>query len=286
MNIYLDTNCWNDLYDQNVDAQNFKRRLASRGSSLVLGIHILYEVGKSSDEARRARLFTYLKHFVEPPSICALDNMQILQTETAALASGESVDPFLNKMHKMSLIQELESLSKGELSKEATYFIGERINFAKNTRLNQAQHLQNRGDIKDKLKAVSPEALEHWLLRESMGPAGAALLARQLERVFPELSENATIERALALLTPPARRFARGVVRADLYYNWRCATRGSNPKDLIEDMYHVLNSVYCDFYATGDIRQEEYARLLLTSNTKVVVRPKSAPIEQWIEELI
>jgi hypothetical protein len=113
-----------------------------------------------------------------------------------------------------------------------------------------------------------------------MGLAGAALLSRQLERLFPELPEKAAIERALALLTPPARRFARGVVRADLYYNWRCATLGLNPKDLIDDMYHVLNAVYCNVYATGDIRQEEYARLSLTSNTRVIVHPNSAPIEQ------
>jgi hypothetical protein len=287
MNIYLDTNCWNDLCDQNVDSQNFQKRLASRGVSLVLGVHILYEVSKSSDETRRKRLFTYLREFVEPPSLCVLDNMHILHTEAEALAGRPFViDPFLPKVSRTSLVRELESLSNGEHSNEANVFIGERINFASKTRFGQAQHLQNRADIKDKLMAISPEALEPWLRKESMGLTGAALLAGHLERLFPGISEKAAIERALGLLAPPAKRFARGVVRADLYYNWRRATRGSNPKDLIDDIYHVLNAVYCDIYATGNIKQEEYARLLLTSNTKVVVRPNSVPVEQWIEKFI
>jgi len=76
------------------------------------------------------------------------------------------------------------------------------------------------------------------------------------------------------------------VIRSDLYYNWRCAHRESVPKDLIDDMYHVLNSVYCDIYTTAEKGQAEYAHLLLTSNTKVAIYADASPVDRWIESLV
>ena len=45
------------------------------------------------------------------------------------------------------------------------------------------------------------------------------------------------------LTASPACHLSRALVRADLYYNWRCANRGSNPKDLFDDTYDVLNAI-------------------------------------------
>ena len=104
--------------------------------------------------------------------------------------------------------------------------------------------------------------------------------------MFYGLPTAKAVEQAKCLLNVPAKRFARGVVRADLYYNWRCAKRDSVPKDLIDDMYHVLNAVYCDVYATAEKGQAEYAHLLLTSNTKVAVYTGAMPVDQWIESLV
>jgi hypothetical protein len=67
-----------------------------------------------------------------------------------------------------------------------------------------------------------------------------------------------------------------------LYYNWRCANRGSNPKDLFDDMYHVLNAIYCDVYATKERGHAEYAGLLLTTNTKVAIYDGRTPVGGWI----
>jgi hypothetical protein len=88
-----------------------------------------------------------------------------------------------------------------------------------------------------------------------------------------------------ALLANPRFRFSRGVVRADLYYNWRCANRGSNPPDLIDDMFHVLNATYCDVYATKDKKQLEYAGLMLTADTRVEIYT-SGPVDQWLLGLV
>jgi hypothetical protein len=78
---------------------------------------------------------------------------------------------------------------------------------------------------------------------------------------------------------------SKALVRADLYYSWRCANRGSNPRDLFDDMYHVLNGIYCDVYATKEPGHARYAGLLLTRNTKIAIYDGQAPLGQWIEAL-
>jgi hypothetical protein len=69
-------------------------------------------------------------------------------------------------------------------------------------------------------------------------------------------------------------------------YNWRCANRGSVPKDLIDDMYHVLNAVYCDVYASAEAGQAEYAHLLLTPATRVAIYDKLLPVDEWMVNLV
>jgi hypothetical protein len=76
----------------------------------------------------------------------------------------------------------------------------------------------------------------------------------------------------------------RGVVRADLYYNWRCAHRDSNRPDLIDDMFHVLNATYCDVYVSKEKNQLEYAGLLPSRATRVEIYDGS-PVDKWLEKL-
>jgi len=54
---------------------------------------------------------------------------------------------------------------------------------------------------------------------------------------------------------------------------------------MLDDMYHVLNSVYCAVYATTEEKQEQYARFLLTADTKVAVYDRKTPADRWIESL-
>jgi hypothetical protein len=69
-------------------------------------------------------------------------------------------------------------------------------------------------------------------------------------RVWLWLYESALTDAALStaqgLLQHQASRTAKGLVLADLYSNWRCAHQNSNPKDLVDDMYRVLNATHCD----------------------------------------
>jgi hypothetical protein len=100
-----------------------------------------------------------------------------------------------------------------------------------------------------------------------------------------EISSVDAAEWALGLLESPMCLLSKALVRADLYYSWRCANRGSNPRDLFDDMYHVLNGIYCDVYATKEPGHARYAGLLLTRNTKIAIYDGQAPLGQWIEAL-
>jgi hypothetical protein len=213
-------------------------------------------------------------------------NTELLAAEMTALQSGTSTVALFLRVEDYPLLRrEVDKLANGVFDERAAKFIKERGDFASNTRSGQLHHLKNRTDIKKKLKNVPAEKLEHWLQTETMTRTGVAILASHILRQFPEAPPIEAAEYASALLASQASRMARGLVRADLYYNWRCANRDSNPRDLIDDMYHVLNSVHCDIYATEERRQAEYAGLLLTDNTKVAIFNGETPVDQWLEAL-
>jgi hypothetical protein len=87
---------------------------------------------------------------------------------------------------------------------------------------------------------------------------------------------------AKPLIDSPACRLASGLVRADLYHSWRACYRGSLPKDLYHDMYHVLQAIHCDAYATKEGGQQDYTALLLTRNTRVAIYDKQTPVDEWL----
>lgn len=60
-----------------------------------------------------------------------------------------------------------------------------------------------------------------------------------------------------------------------LFSNWRCANTDSVPRDLVDDMYHVLNASYCSIYATADANQMKYASLLPSGHDEGCVLRRS-----------
>jgi hypothetical protein len=291
-NIYLDTNLWNALCDHTVDPRELSESLAASNASLVLGLHIFYELAKtfrtSTREAleRGRHLFSYLKEFVDSGIPCAKENDELLAAEMTALQSrAPTVDAFYCAQDRALLSQGVEKLANGGFDEKAAKFVEDQHAFARKIRLSQIQHLESRADAKQYLKNVSPDKLDQWLQAEASSPAGSENLKHHILRRFPEATEIEAIEYASALLVSPASRMARGLVRASFYYEWRCAYRDSVPKDLFDDTYHVLNSVHCDVYATEEKRQAEYAGFLLTANTTVAIYDGQIPIDRWLRSL-
>lgn len=293
MKIYLDTNLWNALCDHKVAPQKLMASLAARNANLVLSLQTFYELAKtfrsSTEKAmgRGRQLFSYFSNFVDANTPCAKENMELLVAEMQALKSQtSSVDAFLKVEDYALLSQHVAKLANGEFDERAAKFIEDQTEFASNTRAGQVRHLGMRADTKQELKKVAPERLEQWLQTQTCSPVGVAILTGHIMRQFPEAPEVEAIEYASVLLVASASRMARGLVRADLYYNWRCANRDSNPKDLIDDVKHVLNSIYCDVYATGEVKQAEYAGLLLTADTRVAIYDGETPVDRWLEGLV
>jgi hypothetical protein len=211
--------------------------------------------------------------------------MELLAVEMWAVKLGIPVtDSFLSQADRMLIRAEAESLANGGFDERTDNFLDALEEFALGTRSGQADFLNRRDDLKTRLRAIPAENLERWLELQVATPACIGLLARHILRRFSDIPTSEAEEYASALLAQPSKNFSRGVIRSDLYYNWRCANRGSVPKDLIDDMYHILNAVYCDVYATKEKGQAEYAPFILPPKTKVAIY-SGGPVDNWIEGL-
>jgi len=291
--IYLDTNIWNRLIDHGVSPPRLTEDLASKDANLALSGQTVYELSRTflslvPNALVRARdLFRYLKQFVDLEIPCCHDNMEQLHGEVSALNTGASeVIAFYGPKEYALLRSEVEKLSQGICDTRAEQFIAGRKQFSESTRSGQKNHLQSKQHVRDQLKAISEDRLRAWLAKEILTDSGTAILASHLLRMYTSLPEKTAILNAAALLRVPPSRVAKGIVRADLYFNWRCANRDSIPKDLADDLYHVLNSSYCAIYATAEPRQAKYASLILSEQTRVAIYDEQAPVDAWLRELV
>jgi hypothetical protein len=162
-------------------------------------------------------------------------------------------------------------------------FLADRTQFSKDTRSGQVDHFALRPEMKQTLKTISSSDFPQWLRKETASNQGTMILQSHLVRQGVNGFSNDAIRNLLSSLVA---KCCRGVVYADLYYNWRCANRDSNPKDLIDDMLHVLQSSYCDIYATGEAGQKEYAEHLLANETRVAIHDGKTPVDQWLISLV
>jgi hypothetical protein len=279
MTIYLDTNIWNALCDQAVDPSRLGATLVARKAKLVLSYHTAYELLKtfrgSSAQARLrgAQLFSYLgAHLVGDHITCAHELLELLGFEMAAVVGRiPAPDPFVSKPGLTEMISEVRRLAGGDFSAQADAFVNERLRLSSAARSGQRSHTEARPDMRDKLRDISTDKLAAWLMDSTATatPTALSLLSDKIRYRFSEATLADSLSYARVLLESQTFRTAKALVRADLYFNWRCAHRGSIPKDLYDDMYHVMAAIYCDAYVTKEPAQAEYAHLLLTQTTSV-----------------
>jgi hypothetical protein len=289
--IYLDTNLWNLLCDQSVAASKLLASLYSKHCSLVLSYQVVFELAKCFPGLRKgvpergAALFAYMREFVHRNIPCVTELLEVLSEEMWALKLDRPVNPFLPPEGYTALGSNVDLLAGGKFDERAAAFVEERTALALRTRVGPIVQLGLRPDVKQRLSDIPDSEVGEWLRSETFTDRGASLLAGHVRRQFCEASPEDAREWALGLLASPICRLSRALVRADLYYNWRCAKRGSNPSDLFDDMYHVLNAVYCDVYATRERRHAQYAGLLLAGDTRVAIYEAGTPVGDWIVSL-
>lgn len=283
--IYLDTNLWNRLLDLNVDPSALLSRLERCDSSLALSGQSVYELAMTfqNSEERGIKIFRYLKAYVDAGIVGAYDNLDLLRAEVQALyAHADSVIAYYNPADYDALKVEVAKLADGIVDQRAQSFLSKRKELAKAGRQEPKTHLEQRPDMKARLLAVPENGLVAWLDEQVSGEVGTALLIGHLNNVYESASADAAKSTAQGLLQHPASRTAKALVRADLYLHWRCARRGSNPRDLPDDVYHVLNATYCDVYATADSGQKEYVALLLSRWTRPAIFDGSTSLADWL----
>jgi hypothetical protein len=286
MYIYLDTMLWNRLCDEEVDPSRLNASLAAERAKLVLSPHTGFELAKTFVNApeRAKKLFSYLMKFVMANIPCTKEISGILEAEMMALKSpGLEVVPFLPPENYDGFRRDLDMLAAGNFDDRANEFVNVRSSLGSAARIGPAHHLNN--SVAERLRKVTPESLEGWLDSECASDQGVVLLAEQITRQFHEAPAAEALTWAAPLLDSRTGRLAKGLVRADLYFNWRWAQRQAIPRDLYHDIYHVLLSTYCDVYATKESKQMEYAGLLLTSKTTVALYDGQSPLADWLEAL-
>ena len=288
MNIYLDTMLWNDLCDQAVDPGRLLASLAAKNATVVLSHHTVFELAQTfiNDPARGKALFSYIRDFVQANVPCTNEITGVLESEMLALnLPNQSIRPFLPPENYGKFRLDIEKLASGDFGDEAKAYVGARRDLGLKARSGVPVHLNGRIDIRNELLNVTESKLEEWIENELTTQRAVILLAEQITRQFPEAPLDEAMSWGVPLLASPHCRLASCLVRADLYYNWRCSHRGSVPRDLYHDIYHVWNAVYCDVYATKESGQKEYAAFLLTANTRVAIYDCSESLEVWLEAL-
>jgi hypothetical protein len=286
--IYPDTNIWSYLAQLPVDEAKLIQGLADKNATLVLSAHTVYELartftGKSGTDVG-VSLFSSLKRFLEAGLACSIEFRQMIIRECHAMENqlGE-INTLLDVDDAAVVASEVSKLADGKAEQIVEDFIKKRTKEATDTRADQRSHFDNRDELKRKLKAVAPGDLSAWLDSEVMSSSGSEILFQHLKRI---LGVGPTPEYASAVLHYPTSHACRALVRGDLYSNWRAGNRGSNPADLLDDMVHVLQAIYSDVYVTADTKQTEYASLLLTSRTTVVIYDRSVAVNDYLVRIV
>lgn len=291
MRIYLDNNIWDQLFDQKVNPKDFLDSLAAKGYTPVISFHTVYELARaftSSDPAvieRGRKLCAYLKEYLDLGMPCTKEFWELIVAEAYAFENNEpTVDPMATPEQCTTTAEELGKLGRGIVEDRVTQFLDKRLDFAKHTRTDQKSHMDDRENLKHDLKDIEHDGLAEWMRKEIFSTEGVNTL---LKKFIKRLGPGAAPEYIHSLLRFPAAQAARASVRGDLYYNWHCAKHGGIRLDLLDDILHLLQAVYCDLYISEDKSQDHYAPIILEPRTRVAIyRDRKVPIDQWILGLL
>jgi hypothetical protein len=294
VDIYLDTNIWNELLLQDVTPSALVSALEQRSARVVLSDEAIYELARTFNSQRgnghdkAKELFTYLRGYVDLSIPILKENMTLVAAEMQALQwQMREIYPYINASDYEIVRTMVAHLSQGLITAEEQARTDTRIAIRERDRTGIAAHVSRNPALRTALAGVSEQHLSDWLDREMNSRASLDYLADQIDTYFQEqgVPHEEVAEYALALRGAAANRVARAMTRWNLYLNWRVANRLSLSRDVLPDSTHIINSNYCDVYATKESGQASYARLLLTPATEVRIYDGQSPVDAWLVSL-
>jgi hypothetical protein len=205
------------------------------------------------------------------------------QSIEITFSQNRNFSPFLSSENYQRMASEVQKLSVGNFDARADGLVAQRWMEAQETRQAVIKHVDSRPLLRERLKVITEKRLPEWINREARH-SGRKILSEHLVRVGFSVPQKELTRTAKKLLSVRRYRIAHAIVRADLYLNWRTVVRGSIPKDVPDDLFHVVNASYSDVYATKEIAQGRYAPVVLL-DTRVEVYKGKIPIHEWLVTL-
>jgi hypothetical protein len=292
--VYLDTSIWNVLCDQNADALQVVASLAALRCRLAIGINAYVELLNSFFGKRPHRgrpLLQCLNRFIEAGVLVA-DSWEKWLVEEADIAIGGqgAVSFFLSEREQRNIASWTKGLLQYEPPRELKDRLAKRREQTTQLCASARNALVNQPDILAELRGVDAEELAAFLELESRGARGQSLLAKYLPQVFSTMQKPLLTSPHLVastLLSSKTNRASFGVVRSDIFRNWRAAQsdeirfRACVP----EDSYHVANASYFDVFVTEDTDgQADAAKYAVPDITVLVYRNREIQVLEWLRE--
>jgi hypothetical protein len=289
MVIYLDTVLWNRLYDDKISPSKLIADLRGRQSFIAVSVFVFHELLKTfsnpANSERGQQLMAFFFEFVNQATYVVKDNFLMIPAEVRSMSSGAPVEPFHMSNEFAGFKKVVNRLASGGFVQQDREHLRFQKQWAEGCREASANISKQFPHTIKRFKEISGEGLAEFLHKESMTLDAVAFLIPAVRNAYDQFSPEQIDKTARKLLTIPAKRFARGCASAGLYNQWRFVNFGSVPKDIPEDITHILDSVYCDVYATSEAKQAEYAHMLVTTNTKIKLFQNECPIDEWIVNL-
>jgi hypothetical protein len=292
--IYIDTSIWNLLCDQKADPPRLIALLSALNFRLAIGINAYVELLNSffGKRPHRARpLLECLNQFIEA-GVPIADSWEKWLVEEADIVMGRQgvLSLFLSDREQRNVASWTKGLLHHDPPRELRDRLMKRREQTARLIVSAKESLLNQPDIVAELRSVARENLPTFLELEGCSARGHDLLARYLPHVFATIQKPLLVSPVLlasALLSRKTNKAAFGIVRSDIFRNWRAAQcdeinfRACVP----EDSYHVANASYFDVFVTEDTDGQADAAMYAVPGIRVLIYCNRAfPISEWLIE--
>jgi len=281
--IYLDTCVWNALAKLTLPDGAIEQTPASE---IVISRHVVYELAKTheKDPEFASQLFKTATRLFDSGAKIINEPFNILIEEMKLIRDGQAID-FLFP-NRRDFRAEMVRLQDGTTD-QVTEFIASKLRDAETDKNRIAEHLSAISEERQFLSELPESSLNDWITKELLNIGSLRRLLEKLIALFPEEPTPDLLEWAQVLLRSPECKVTQGLLRTDLYYNWRCAKTDRNvaAKDLLPDTYHVINALYCSAYVTSESKQRKYLELLGLKSNQFYIWDGVERIDMWLKSV-